>query len=150
MVLVEELLQHVILFHRKCQLLLGLFDTVASFGLIHKNDVSQLNLKMGAKPNKVVHLIASDEYRENFKLTNIDSTIKQDEFLYRIQEQMLKFALENDGINSISFKISDITKLHELRHSYLHLSDSPDDNFVNQANYEKEDGRFKKRDVLKG
>ena len=59
-------------------------------------------------------------------------------------------ALENDGINSISFKISDITKLHELRHSYLHLSDSPDDNFVNQANYEKEDGSFKKRDVLKG
>ena len=64
--------------------------------------------------------------------------------------EMLKFALENDGINSISFKISDITKLHELRHSYLHLSDSPDDNFVNQANYEKEDGSFKKRDVLKG
>jgi len=29
----------------------GLFDTVASFGLIHKNDVSQLNLKMGAKPS---------------------------------------------------------------------------------------------------
>ena len=54
------------------------------------------------------------------------------------------------GINSISFKISDITKLHELRHSYLHLSDSPDDNFVNQANYEKEDGSFKKRDVVKG
>lgn len=75
---------------------------------------------------------------------------KIDEFLYRIQEEMLKFALENDGINSISFKISDITKLHELRHSYLHLSDSPDDNFVNQANYEKEDGSFKKRDVLKG
>ena len=24
------------------------------------------------------------------------------------------------------------------------------DNFVNQANYEKEDGSFKKRDVLKG
>ena len=70
----------------------GLFDTVASFGLIHKNDVSQLNLKMGGKPNKVVHLIASDEYRENFKLTNIDSTIKQDEFLYRIQEQILKYA----------------------------------------------------------
>ena len=47
---------------------------------------------MGAKPNKVVHLIASDEYRENFKLTNIDSTIKQDEFLYRIQEQIQKIA----------------------------------------------------------
>ena len=73
-----------------------------------------------------------------------------DVFLSNLQEEMLKFALENDGINFISFKISDITKLHELRHSYLHLSDSPDDNFVNQANYEKEDGSFKKRDVLKG
>lgn len=104
----------------------GLFDTVASFGLIHKNDVSQLNLKMGAKPNKVVHLIASDEYRENFKLTNIDSTIKQDEFLYRIQEQILKYAKENDGINSIKVHLSK-DDLHKLRHQYLHRSNQDDD-----------------------
>ena len=248
----------------------GLFDTVASYGVYHQNDVKELSLDIKGNAKKVIHLVAADEYRENFKLTNIESSIKAgvgyelslpgahsdigggyrnhldsddrleneedfcekrkidttsdnkkidkiknfykkegwykeddfkiengslygarkltnlyqyiplkimielckkysktiifdeekfkkrsyvkplDVFLSNLQEEMLKFALENDGINSISFKISDITKLHELRHSYLHLSDSPDDNFVNQANYEKEDGSFKKRDVLKG
>lgn len=53
---------------------LGLFDTVSSYGLRHKNDVNQLNLKIQKGfVRKTVHLVAADEYRSNFSLTNIAS-----------------------------------------------------------------------------
>ena len=40
---------------------------------------------------------------------------KIDEFLYRIQERILKYAKENDGINSIKVQLSK-EDLHKLRH----------------------------------
>ena len=55
---------------------IGLFDTVASFGVMHINDVYELNLDIGGKAKKVVQLAAADEYRSNFKLTDITSCIK--------------------------------------------------------------------------
>jgi hypothetical protein len=66
----------------------GLFDTVSSYeeegsfgrygsGASHDfdNDVEELKLKMEGNVQKVVHLTAADEYRENFSLTNIKSSI---------------------------------------------------------------------------
>ena len=55
----------------------GLFDTVASFGFLHYNDVEQLNLTAVSKAKKVVHLIAANEYREYFALSDISSAIKK-------------------------------------------------------------------------
>lgn len=55
---------------------IGLFDTVASYGVIHLNDVSDLQLNLQGKPKKVVQLAAADEYRSNFKSTDITSSIK--------------------------------------------------------------------------
>ena len=55
----------------------GLFDTVASFGFLHYNDVEQLNLTAVSKAKKVVHLVAANEYRENFALSDISSAIKK-------------------------------------------------------------------------
>lgn len=55
----------------------GLFDTVASYGLYHKNDVENLKLDSVSKAKKVFHLTAGDEYRDNFKLTTIKSAIKK-------------------------------------------------------------------------
>lgn len=55
----------------------GLFDTVASFGIFHYNDVEQLNLTAVSKAKKVVHLVAANEYRENFALSDISSAIKK-------------------------------------------------------------------------
>jgi len=60
----------------------GLYDTVASYGLNHRggwgidNDTKQLGLDTigGGKVNFVFQLAADDEYRDNFDLTNIDST----------------------------------------------------------------------------
>ena len=53
---------------------LGLFDTVSSYGLNHKNDVDFLRLKIPTGfVRKTVHLVAADEYRSNFSLTNIAS-----------------------------------------------------------------------------
>lgn len=52
----------------------GLFDTVASYGAIHWDDVWQLNLRLDKHAQKVVQLQAGDEYRENFVLTDIAST----------------------------------------------------------------------------
>ena len=57
---------------------LGLFDTVSSYGLNHKNDVNFLRLKIPTGfVRKTVHLVAADEYRSNFSLTNIASAGKK-------------------------------------------------------------------------
>lgn len=66
----------------------GLFDTVSSYeaegnfgafgsAMSHNfdNDVEELQLELGGIAQKIVHLTAADEYRENFALTNIDSSI---------------------------------------------------------------------------
>ncbi|MFJ1492205.1 T6SS phospholipase effector Tle1-like catalytic domain-containing protein [Capnocytophaga canis] len=50
----------------------GLYDTVASYGVYHKNDVEQLQLNNLGNPSKVVHFTAMDEHRENFALTRIN------------------------------------------------------------------------------
>lgn len=51
----------------------GLYDTVASHGLYHGNDVEDLQLKAIQKAKFVLQLSSDDEYRENFDLTNIKS-----------------------------------------------------------------------------
>jgi len=60
----------------------GLYDTVASYGLNHRggwgidNDTEQLGLDTigSGKVQFVLQLASDDEYRDNFDLTNIDST----------------------------------------------------------------------------
>ncbi len=51
----------------------GLFDTVASYGIRHSNDTAELSLDCLAHAKKVVQLAAADEHRANFRLTNINS-----------------------------------------------------------------------------
>lgn len=62
----------------------GLYDTVASFGVNHKgaslfgfsiidDDSKQLGLNAVRNASFVLQLASSDEYRDNFSLTNIDS-----------------------------------------------------------------------------
>lgn len=51
----------------------GLFDTVAAFGLKHKNDTADLQLDSIRNSEKVVQLAAGEEHRANFRLTNINS-----------------------------------------------------------------------------
>lgn len=64
--------------HQKIEFnFVGLFDTVASYGGYHKNDVEQLKLDSVSKAKKVFHLTAGDEYRSNFMLTKITSAIKK-------------------------------------------------------------------------
>ena len=59
---------------------IGLYDTVSSYSRSASaspdfdDDVKELKLKM-ERVQKVVHLTAGDEYRENFSLTNIKSNI---------------------------------------------------------------------------
>lgn len=67
----------------------GLFETVSSYEEgtmignvvqgktegIFDDDVKQLGLNLGATPNKVIHLRAADEMRENFSITTIDSSL---------------------------------------------------------------------------
>jgi hypothetical protein len=54
---------------------IGLFDTVASYGVFHYNDTSDLSLDAIRVAMKVVHLAAAEEHRANFRLTNIASAI---------------------------------------------------------------------------
>ncbi|MBA3548557.1 MAG: DUF2235 domain-containing protein [Nannocystis sp.] len=51
----------------------GLFDTVASYGVAHANDTADLNLDAISAAEKVVQLAAGEEHRLNFRLTNIAS-----------------------------------------------------------------------------
>lgn len=51
----------------------GLYDTVASLGLSHKDNTNQLKLRSVTKAEKVIHLCAADEHRKNFRLTDINS-----------------------------------------------------------------------------
>lgn len=51
----------------------GLYDTVASYGVYHGNDVNDLQLDAIKKAHFVFQLSADDEYRENFDLIDITS-----------------------------------------------------------------------------
>lgn len=51
----------------------GLFDTVASYGVAHGNDTAELNLDAIRVAEKVVQLAAGEEHRAKFRLTNIAS-----------------------------------------------------------------------------
>ncbi|WP_223648591.1 phospholipase effector Tle1 domain-containing protein [Hymenobacter psoromatis] len=57
----------------------GLFDTVSSYRgtgvLLEQSNVQELGLALGAVPQKVVHLTAGNEYRRNFSLTDITSSL---------------------------------------------------------------------------
>ena len=53
----------------------GLFDTVASLGVYHGNDVRELDLDAIRHVTcRVVQLAAADEFRDNFSLTDISSS----------------------------------------------------------------------------
>jgi hypothetical protein len=54
---------------------IGLYDTVASYGVKYDNDTSQLHLDAISKAEKVVQLAAAEEHRQHFRLTNIDSAV---------------------------------------------------------------------------
>ncbi len=53
----------------------GIFDTVSSYGLSFKDDIEQLGLRIGGNAQKVVHITSGDEYRQNFSLTDITSSL---------------------------------------------------------------------------
>ncbi|MDH5354097.1 MAG: DUF2235 domain-containing protein [Gammaproteobacteria bacterium] len=51
----------------------GLYDTVASHGIIYSNDTSDLNLTAINQAKKVIQLAAAEEHRKKFNLTSIES-----------------------------------------------------------------------------
>ncbi|MGE3613931.1 MAG: DUF2235 domain-containing protein, partial [Sulfurimonas sp.] len=52
---------------------IGIYDTVAHYGICQANDNEDLNLDFQEeKLGRLVHLIAEDEYRKNFALTHIN------------------------------------------------------------------------------
>ena len=51
----------------------GLFDTVASYGVVYWNDVFELRLDAIREAAAVYQLAAAEEYRDNFPLTDITS-----------------------------------------------------------------------------
>ncbi|HEX8504087.1 MAG TPA: DUF2235 domain-containing protein [Hymenobacter sp.] len=57
----------------------GVFDTVSSYGVkgvvLERSNVKELGLALGGVPKKVVHLTAGNEYRKNFSLTDITSSL---------------------------------------------------------------------------
>ncbi|MDB4292817.1 DUF2235 domain-containing protein [Maribacter sp.] len=53
----------------------GLYETVASYGVRHSNDTSELMLNAVSRARYVFHLVAEDEHRGNFRLTNINEAL---------------------------------------------------------------------------
>jgi len=56
-----------------CVRFVGLYDTVASYGVKHSNDTRDLHLNAISKAHNTLQLAAADEHRVNFRLTNINS-----------------------------------------------------------------------------
>ncbi|SPE77292.1 hypothetical protein FLACOL_01285 [Flavobacterium columnare] len=54
----------------------GIYDTVPHHGLFQDNDIKDLGLDNVNKANYVVHMVAADEHRANFSLTDISSVTK--------------------------------------------------------------------------
>ncbi|MCP3888615.1 MAG: DUF2235 domain-containing protein [Desulfobulbaceae bacterium] len=61
----------------------GLYDTVSSVGppMVHKWNSRQLSLDAISHAKEVVHLVAADEHRENFSLTNTKSAGSKEIYL---------------------------------------------------------------------
>ena len=59
----------------------GLYDTVASSGVVHSNDTRELGLDAVRYSLHVLQLAADDEHRANFRLTNINSKGSLEKFL---------------------------------------------------------------------
>ena len=57
----------------------GVFDTVSSHGvgLGFGSDVEELGLALGTELDKIVHLVAANEHRQNFSLTDITSSLSK-------------------------------------------------------------------------
>jgi Uncharacterized alpha/beta hydrolase domain (DUF2235) len=102
----------------------GLFDTVSSYSESistspdFDNDVEELQLKLEGNVEKVVHLTASDEYRENFSLTNIKSSIQAG----------VGFELELPGVHSdigggYAEKENEVRYLH-LEEGYINIKET--------------------------
>lgn len=69
----------------------GIYDTVAHYGICQANDNQDLNLDIEeSKVGRLVHLIAEDEYRKNFAMTRIKGGAS-DKFLGN--EKMKEIAL---------------------------------------------------------
>jgi hypothetical protein len=67
----------------------GLFDTVSAEGLLPGNDVDDLQLRFeDDAARRVFHLVALDEYRENFPLTNIASACRAKSEVNGIRSRM--------------------------------------------------------------
>ncbi|MBU7572958.1 MAG: DUF2235 domain-containing protein [Hydrogenophaga sp.] len=67
----------------------GLFDTVSAEGLLPGNDVDDLQLRFeDDAARRVFHLVALDEYRENFALTNIASACRAKSEVNGIRSRM--------------------------------------------------------------
>ena len=55
----------------------GVYDTVASYGVNHEKGVQRLNLDHLGVATKVVHFTAMDEHRKNFALTRVKTGIEK-------------------------------------------------------------------------
>lgn len=55
----------------------GLFDSVSAYGVMHRNDVRELDLHAIDRVAHVVHLTAADEHRDNFESTAINKGISK-------------------------------------------------------------------------
>jgi len=53
----------------------GIYTGSANTDTVFCDDVKELGLNMGGVPKKVIHLTANDEHRQNFSLTNINSSL---------------------------------------------------------------------------
>ncbi|WDF65473.1 phospholipase effector Tle1 domain-containing protein [Flavobacterium sp. KACC 22763] len=112
----------------------GLFDTVSSYSESFStspnfnNDIQELNLKLEGNIKKVIHITASDEYRENFSLTNIKSSI----------DAGIGYELSIPGVHSdIGGGYAEIEK--EIRKLHLEKGfDNIKETLIKEGWYEKE------------
>lgn len=108
----------------------GLFDCVASHGLVQFNDKWDLGLDIVKKANHVFHIGARDEHRFKFSLTNIDSAGSKglEKFIPGVHSDIGGCYVDGKAEENIW-----------LNHAYT--------SFENDKNYLKEQGWYKEEEL---
>jgi uncharacterized protein (DUF2235 family) len=120
----------------------GLFDTVASYGLDYDDNTEQLGLNSIKSAEYTVQLVAAEEHRKNFRLTNIRSAGKKGMQIYLpgAHADVGGGYNETDEANEIDRQIFDLDRA-------FGLTDADKAAFVRERNWLLTSGWYRNNEI---
>lgn len=96
----------------------GLFDTVASHGLVKSNDTKSLGLDAVRNAKKILHLVAADEHRYFFPLVNINSAGSNEKYFPGVHSDIGGSYVDNAPENKKGLAVG-LSAVVEAKHRKL-------------------------------